>query len=87
MPVLSFVEELPPDQSHNYDWAGVVAALKQHPGQWALLEGVARKPSKTGARYMMRCLKNGMVSGVEPGEFDAATRGDKVYARYLGPVT
>ena len=64
-------------------WATTADALRNRPGEWALVVPAGVAKSKRRAQDTARYIRNG--SRVMPkGEFDAVTRGDQVFAVYTG---
>lgn len=67
----------------KYDWYATAAALRNRPGEWAIVIASGEAHSKRAAQDVARYIRNG--SGNMPkGMFEATTRGDEVFARYIG---
>lgn len=61
-----------------------VALLKQHPRRWALLE---TREDRIKAGNMAQQIRDGSLSSFRDGKFDAVSRQNKVYVRYLSDET
>lgn len=83
---IDFVGELPESGSSKYDWNTIIRSLKSRPQEWGLVTtrsgDDAKNPGSAG-RTRAR-ITEGQIPGVEPGEFEAVTRGRRIYARYMG---
>lgn len=82
--MVKFVEDVPRDNQRKYDWTAITAALRANPGKWAIIEADGVKGTNTAAQATSRNIRNGRIKGLAKGEFDAMTRGNTVYARYVG---
>ncbi|MBS5901047.1 MAG: hypothetical protein KIC38_11085 [Actinomycetaceae bacterium] len=73
-----------PPTGYTYDWEPFVAALKAHPGKWALFDKEVNP--NTGWRIRM-----GKHTAFQGGTFQAVTRKGKkqylLYVRYMGEGT
>lgn len=66
-------------------FAALAPQLKENPGRWALAEE-GLTAYRTQAAVMAHNIKTGDYKDIFPdGEFDAVSRMDKVYVRYIGP--
>lgn len=81
---VTFVPKLPRPNVRSYDWVGIQEALRANPEQWALIEGHNIKGTNASAQATTRNINWGRIAGMAKGEFEATTRGTKVYARYVG---
>lgn len=70
-----------PPTGYKYDWEPFAAALKDHPGKWALFDKEVNP--NTGWR-----IRRGKHTAFQGGTFQAVTRKGKkqylLYARYMG---
>lgn len=70
-----------PPTGYKYDWEPFAAALKAHPGKWALFDKEVNP--NTGWR-----IRKGKHTAFQGGTFQAVTRKGKkqylLYARYMG---
>lgn len=82
--MIEFVNSVPRDNHRRYNWDDITAQLKAKPGEWAIIEAEGAKGTNSAAQATSRNIRNGRIKGIEPGEFDAVTRGSVVYACYKG---
>lgn len=82
---MEFVSEPPRATNRKYAWDAIVATLVDNPGKWAVIDPVEGwTPSIQSAQSTSRNIRQGNVKGMPKGQFEAATRGNVVYARYKG---
>lgn len=67
----------------KYDWDETARELRERPGEWAIVLESGEAPSKRAAQDVTRYIKRGSRT-MPQGEFEALTRGDRVFARYVG---
>lgn len=72
------VEPLPPP---SLPWRDRTKVCVDNPGRWCAL--VATGTQGEASSIALR-LRRGIYKGLEPGDWEVATRGCIVYARYLG---
>ena len=65
-------------------YAALHAALREHPGRWAVLPG--EKASVDSAKGTAMNIRNGRMRGFTKGQFDTRVDRTKVYVRYIGPA-
>lgn len=69
-------------QHRRISWVNETAELKEAPGRWAFL---TTKNTPHGATSLVYAINVGQLKAFQPaGHFQAAARGNDVYARYLG---
>lgn len=71
--------------TYKTKWAAIAATLRQHPGEWAVIEA---KATHNAASSTANAIRSGVYRDMTRGEFEAASRavdGEyRVYARYVG---
>lgn len=67
----------------KYDWEATAKALRERPGEWAVVVQSGEAPSKRAAQDITRYIKRGSEN-MPKGEFYAVTREDQVFAVYVG---
>jgi hypothetical protein len=74
------------NKKYHYDWYGITAALRAHPGKWGIVteEGASKKPDAVAAAALR--MRQGGIPGGSKGEFDVTVRGTTIYARYVKGV-
>lgn len=77
---VDFVEDVPLKRGAN-DWAKIGSELRARPNEWAVVTSAADPPTASAASYRIR---NGQMKTLGPGRFESASRGSKVFARYVG---
>lgn len=60
------------------------AALREHPGRWAVLPGEQR--TDKGGKATAQNLRGGKMRGFPKGEFEALSADGKVWVRYMAPA-
>lgn len=81
---IEFVDEPPRHASYKYNWNEIIADLKGNPGRWAVITGNNVKGTVSSANGTRHHINAGHVPGMPRGEFEATTRGNVIYARYVG---
>lgn len=83
---MKFVEAPPRSgRDAKYDWKKIAAELRDNPGQWGIVEGNEYvKGTASAAQGVTRFIKSGVHPSLPLGEFESVTRGNVVYARYVG---
>jgi hypothetical protein len=81
---MEFVNSLPADGRNKYDWPVIFEELRQNPGVWGVVTGTNVIENPDAAQAAARNIRRGNVGGAILGEFEATTRGNTVYARYVG---
>ena len=83
---MKFVDALPPSgRESKYDWPTIAAELKANKDQWGLVEGNERVVgTPEAAQGVSRFIRNGEHALMPKGQFESTTRGNRVYARYVG---
>lgn len=74
----------PPAQHYraHQKWTEEAAALRSRPGRWAC---IGESGSPDAARNLALRIRRGRTRAFEPGgSFEAAARGTKIWARYVG---
>lgn len=66
----------------KYNLASARTELKNNPGEWAIVVPPGVAPSKRAAQDVARYIRKG-TKGME-GQFEAESRGDTVFARFVG---
>lgn len=72
-----------PDKRQKYDWATKASELRERPGDWAIVVKKGEAPNARAAQNVTRYIKQGSRN-MPKGQFEAETRGDVVYARFVG---
>lgn len=62
-------------------WSVIADELRSHPGEWAKVDAAETVPS---ARNRQAAIRNGRLSGMPRGQFEAVTRGLDIWARFVG---
>lgn len=73
--------EPPSNMTPRTDWVGLLTALRERPGQWALIK---QMQTTRGATVAASNIRAGKLGGAAPEEFEVRVDGMDIYARYDG---
>lgn len=73
-----------PNRKQKYDWATKASELRSQPGVWGVVVKSGEAPNARAAQSVTRYIRKGKSPHMPSGEFDAVTRGDEVFAIYVG---
>lgn len=80
-----FVDSLPSIQRViNFDWNDIADTLRAYPGQWAELSSETAKATTTASQRIAHRINGGEIVPMPKGTFEAKTRQNVVYVRYIG---
>jgi hypothetical protein len=83
--VVKFIgSDVPPKVEGYIDWREIAKELRAHPGQWAEVVVKEGDNAVTAAWAAARYMTRGQTPHFPRGEFEATTRKNVVYGRYVG---